>query len=203
MCFHRPLPAQATLKHAVVKRVNERWYVCLMLETPIPEPVLQRLPTGQQIGVDVGLKSLLALSNGELIENPQWLKNSLSKLRRVQRHAARQEKSSHRQRKTYARIARLHEQITHQRRDYLTAEFDLIAVEDLTLAFMNRNEHLSLASHDAGLGELRHLLTYKAEEAGRQLVAVNPANTSQRCSGCGRIVPKGLGCEFTNVLLVV
>jgi putative transposase len=205
MCFHRPLPEGATLKRVVIKRVNDRWYVCLRLETPGRKD--QRSQTGRQVGVDVGLKSLLSLSNGELIENPRWMKNKLAKLRRAQRHASRHKKGSQRQRKTYDYIAHLHEQIANQRRDWLhkianrlVTDFDLIAIEDLTLAFMNRNGHLSLASHDAGLGELRQLpraaakplSPYKAEEAGCQLVAVNPANTSQMCSRCGRIVSKDL-----------
>jgi putative transposase len=57
---------------------------------------------------------------------------------------------------------------------------------------MNRNGRLSLSSHDAGFGLFRQMLEYKAEEAGAQVIAVNPSNTSQACSGCGSIVPKGL-----------
>ena len=201
MCFHRPLPAEAVIKHVVVKQVNHRWYVCLMLE--ISETGRQRQATGQQVGLDGGLKSLLALSTGELIENPRWLQQSLAKLCRVQRHASRQTKGSKRQRKTFTEIARLHEQIANQRRDYLhkvtnrlVAEFDLLAIEDLTLAFMNSNRHLSRASHDASLGELRQMLQYKAEEAGVEVVAVNPSNTSQMCSGCGLMVLKGLSVRI-------
>jgi putative transposase len=160
--------------------------------------------TGKQIGVDVGLKSLAALSTGELIENPRWLQESLAKLRRLQRPASRQVKGSHRQRETYRRIARLHERIANQRADYLhkvssrlVGENDLIGVENLPHGFMNRSDasigrHLSLSSHDAGFGLLRQMLAYKAESAGIQVIAVNPSNTSQACSGCRSMVPKGL-----------
>jgi putative transposase len=72
------------------------------------------------------------------------------------------------------------------------AENDLIAIENLSLGFMNRNGRLSLSSHDAGFGLFRQMLEYKAEEAGAQVIAVNPSNTSQACSGCGLVVPKGL-----------
>lgn len=68
MCFHRPLPEGATIKHVVVKRVGERWYALLMLD--LPDPNKRQMPTGNQVGVDVGLKSLAALSTGELIANP-------------------------------------------------------------------------------------------------------------------------------------
>ena len=197
MCCHRVIPAGAVIKHAVIKRVNDRWYACLMLELPPPTP--RAIRTGQQVGVDVGLKSLAALSTGELIENPRWLKGSLAKTRRLQRHASRQVKGSHRQHETYRQMARWHERIANRRADYLhqvshrlVSENDLIAIEDLSLGFMNRNRHLSRASHDAGFGRLRQMLEYKAESAGIPLIAVNPSNTTQACSGCGRIVPKDL-----------
>ena len=197
MSYHRAIPAEAEIKHAVIKRVANRWYVCLMLELPIPTK-RQHL-TGQQVGVDMGLKSLAALSTGELLENPRWLRERLAKLRRLQRHAARQVKDSRRQQETYRQMAGLHEQVANQRADYLykvshrvVAENDLIAIENLSLGFMNRNRHLSLSSHDAGFGRLRQMLEYKAESAGIEVIAVNPSNTTQACSVCGSIVPKGL-----------
>jgi putative transposase len=197
LCFHRDIPAEAKIKHAVIKQVNQCWYVCLMME--LPDPRRQRIPTGKQVGVDVGLKSLLALSTGKLIANPRRLRGSLARLRRLQRHASRQVKGSNRLRKTYRQIARLHEQVSNQRSDFLhkvsnrlIAENDLIAIENLALRFMNRNGNLSLASHDAGFGLFRQMLEYKAEEAGIQVIAVNPANTTQSCSKCGSLVPKGL-----------
>jgi putative transposase len=67
-----------------------------------------------------------------------------------------------------------------------------VVLEDLSLGFMLRSRSLSLAAHDVGLGTFRELLDYKATEAGVEVVAVNPRNTSQACSGCGSIVPKDL-----------
>jgi putative transposase len=96
-------------------------------------------------------------------------------------------------------MARVHEKVANQRRDYLhklstwlVTENDLIVIEDLSLAFMNRNEHLSLASYEAGFGQFRQMLEYKAESAGIPLIPVNPKDTSQNCSRCGKEVPKGL-----------
>jgi len=177
--------------------VNARWYVCLMLErSDLPR---SHAPRGKQVGIDVGLKTLAALSEGEPIDNPRWLRASLAQLRRMQRHTSRQVKGSHRQRKAYPHLARLHEHVANQRADYLhkaandlVRAYDLIAIEDLSLGFMNRNRRLSLSSYDAGFGLLRHMLEYKAESAGVQVIAVEAANTSQACSGCGKMVPKGL-----------
>jgi putative transposase len=168
-----------------------------MLELPQPEP--KYTANRRQVGIDIGLKTLAALSTGELIDNPRWLRESLAKLRRLQRHAARQAKGSQRQRKTFREIAHLHEQIANQRADFLhkvssqiIAAYDLVAIENLSLAFMNRNRHFSRSSHDAGFGEFRHMLEYKAESAGIPVIAVNPSNTTQMCSECGRMVPKDL-----------
>ena len=110
-------------------------------------------------------------------------------------------------------VARLHERIANQRQDYwhkltreLATSYSHIAVENLNLRFMNKNKYLSRSSHDAGLGIFMQLLTYKVEETGGQLVAVNPAYTSQMCSECGEIVEKDLSvrtheCPYCGLVL--
>lgn len=194
--YHRPIPDLSEIKHVILKRSLDEWYVCLSLEIPDPEPVIH---DGPAVGVDVGLKSLLALSDGTTVDNPRWMRGSLRKLRVAQRRLSRRKKGSHRRRKAAGQVARLHERITNQRRDFwhkttrrLVDTYGLIAVEGLTLNFLMQNRHLSLSAHDAGLGEFRQLLDYKAENAGSQVVIVNPRNTSQVCSGCGEVVPKEL-----------
>jgi putative transposase len=194
--YHRPLPDDAVIKHVILKRRNRKWYVCLQLE--LPDPVVNEHP-GPMVGIDMGVYHLLALSNDAKIENPRWLRASLANLRVAQRRLSRRQKGSHRRRKAAEQVARLHERIAHQRRDFwhkltrhLVDTYALIALEDLTLKFMIANPHLSLSTHDAGLGEFQQLLAYKAESAGTQVVTVNPAYTSQVCSGCGRVVEKAL-----------
>ena len=211
LCYHRAIPKDALLKHVIVKQVNKRWYICIMLE--IESARVQHIPTGKAVGIDLGLKSLVAVSSGEHAENPRWLRTSLAKLRRLQRHASRQVRGSNRQQKSYARIARLSERTVNQRADYLhkvsrrlVSEYDLIAMEDLPLDFMNRNPHLALSSRDAGFGMLRQMIEYKAAEAGIQIIAVNPSYTTQRCSQCGCLVLKDLSvrvhdCPYCGLLL--
>jgi putative transposase len=197
MCYHRSILREATLKHAVIKRVNRRWYVCLMLELPDPQPI-QRA-NQKVICVDVGLIALLAFSDGTLFENPRWLRESLIRLRVLQRRLSRRQKGSQGRYQACRQVAELHELIANQRRDAdhkitreLVNEYSLIGIENLSLAFMNRNRYLSLSPHDAWLGGFRQLLGYKAEEAGTRVVAVDPAYTSQVCSGCGEMVRKDL-----------
>lgn len=194
--LHRLIPADATIKHAVIKRLLGKWYVCLMWETPdAPAPVHD----GPAVGVDVGLAHLLTLSDGTTVENPRWLRKSLADLRVKQRRLSRRKKGSTRRREAAFQVARQHAHITNQRRDFwhkttrtLTDTYSLIALEDLSLAFMTQSHSLALSTHDAGLGEFKSMILYKAAGAGSRVVLVNPRNTSQVCSRCGSIVPKSL-----------
>ncbi len=194
--YHRPVPDDAQIKQAVLKQSFGKWYVCLTLETSESPsaPSFDAL-----IGVDMGLKSLLAFSDGTIIENPRWLRTSLTKLRVAQRRLSRRKKGSHRRRKAAWQVAWIHEKIKNQRQDFwhkltrkMVENCRLIALEDLSLAFMTQNRRLALSAHDAGLGMFQRLLEYKAEEADIQVVAVDPRNTSQMCSGCGELVSKSL-----------
>lgn len=195
--YHRAIPAEANIKQVAIKRHNGRWYANLMLE--FPDVVKKHPHPRRSIGIDVGLKSVVALSNKQVIEHPHWLKKSLAKMRVLQRKAARQQKGSKRQSATYKQIAKLHEHIANQRGDFyhklskeLSAEYALIGIEDLNLAFMNRNKKTSRTSYDAGIGIFRQMLIYKAEEAGGRVIAVNPAYTTQKCSRCAYKAKKSL-----------
>ena len=194
--YHRYLPADSKIKHVVIKRSLGNWYVTLMVEF---DPSSFFALTGEAVGIDMGLKSLLALSNGQLIDNPRWLRNSQKRLRVLNRKLARQKKGGTNWRKTAYQLARVHNKIASQRRDFwhkttrqLVNQYDLICLENLTLGFMIANRHLALSAHDAALGEFRSLLAYKAEEAGKRVEPVPPQHTSQMCSGCGTMVTKRL-----------
>jgi putative transposase len=198
---HRFLPDGAKVKHSVIKCKASGWFVFLQFECPDPLPVA---PNGlPEVGGDMGLLRLLTLSDGTEIDNPRWLRQALDELRRAQRRLARAKKGSNRRKDKRQVVARLHEHIANQRRDFwhkltywLTHHYGLIALEELNLAFMTRNLHLSLSTHDAGLGAFQTLLCYKAVEAGSHVTFVNPAYTSQVCSGCGEIVEKDLSVRL-------
>ena len=208
--YHREIPAEAKIKHVVIKRSLGKW--CVFFQAELPEPEIVEHP-GPEIGIDVGIKSLLALSDGTLVENPRWLRASLAELRIKQRRLSRRKKGSQGRRDAAFQVAKAHEHITNQRRDFwhkitreLADTYSLIAIEDLNLTFMTHNHHLALSAHDAGLGLFRQLLESKVENTGSMVIAVPPAYTSQRCSGCGEIVPKDLSvrvhhCPHCNLTL--
>lgn len=194
--LHRIIPDKATIKHVVIKRSLGKWYVCLMLELPDVEPVQSNRP---DVGIDVGLHHLLAFSDGTIIDNPRWLRSNLADLRVAQRRMSRRRKGGSNWKKAARQVAVLHERVANTRREFwhqttrrIVNNYGNIAIEDLPLAFMTRNGNLSLSAHDAALGAFRSMLEYKAESAGTRCVAVNPARTSQACSGCGSIVVKSL-----------
>ena len=196
MCFHRNLPENSSIRRAIIKRKNDRWNVFLIVKMQMTDPQPKPIAT---LGIDVGLKSLLAFSNGTLIENPRWFQNKLSRLRLINCHVCRSHKGSHRRVKSSKRVARFYEKVANQRRDYLhkitrilVDNNKFIAIEDISMEFMIKNEYLALESRDASLATFRHFLEYKAIATGVKVVAVKPAYTSQRCSGCGELVEKDL-----------
>lgn len=194
--YHREIPEDSIIKQVVLKRNANKWHACFMIE--LPDQILEEREE-VSIGIDMGLSSLLALSNGELVENPRWFRTSEKKLRKVQRKLSRCKRGSKNRKKVKESLQRLHEHISEQRRDYwhkvtrdLVDKYTFIAIEDLTLEFMLKNHNLAKSASDAGLGTFTSMLMYKAEEAGTEVIKVNPAYTSQLCSNCGSIIKKDL-----------
>lgn len=187
--WHRELEGQ--IKTARVIRKAGHWYVSFACEVEQPEPLPS---TCQSVGVDVGVASLITLSDGTKVDNPKWYRASQAKLRIAQRRVARRKKGGKNRRKAVLQLQRLHVHTQNQRRDFLNKlahslvqANDVIAVEDLQIQNMVRNKHLSKSILDSGWGYFRQRLAAKAAEAGRVVVAVNPAYTSKTCSGCGTV----------------
>ena len=190
---HRPLAGQFRFAR-IVKRPSG-WYlqcVCAVAAQPLPE-------NDRAVGLDLGITYLVADSDGHTIENPRAYKRSLERLANAQQRLSRHQKGSRRRRKAARQVAHIHEQIANQRKDALhkvsrkyVNQYQTIVIEDLQPANMVKNHSLAQAISDSSWGMLRQYLTYKAEEAGREIEAVPPHFTSQRCSRCGEYVQKSL-----------
>jgi putative transposase len=190
--LHRPI--QGTIKTLTIKRDAGRWlaiFACEVESNPLPF-------NPNVIGVDVGLTHFATLSNGSTIENPRYYRTGQAALRIAQRRFSRRRKGSNRQRKAVLAAQRAHAHVQAQRRDFLhktsrslVSNFGLIAVENLNVKGMARNHNLAKSIHDAGWSTFIDMLTYKAEDAGRVLVKVDPRGTSQTCT-CGAEVRKTL-----------
>jgi putative transposase len=187
--------AGVAIKTVTVKREADGWYAVLSCDVPLP-PALPS--TGRAVGVDLGLKSLVATSTGATVE-PSWaLAEADTKLVRLQRVIARRQNSSARRRTAARALAVAHQRVSRQRKAHLDnvvaaliRENDLVVVEDLNVAGLARSR-LTKSVHNASWGYLLSKLDSKAEEAGRRVVRVDPRGTSQTCPGCGKIEPKPL-----------
>ena len=193
--WHRERP-DGVLKNIVIVRKPSGWYALLQYELPDFDVAPSANPP---VAADMGIRHALALSDGTMVDSPRYLDKSLRRLRVLQRSVARKTKGGSNRRKAIAKLARQHERIDNQRRDFwhkttrrLVDTYGAIALENLPLGFMLRNHSLALAAHDVGLGIFRELLNYKAIKAGVEIAEVNHHNTSQACSGCGCIVQKAL-----------
>jgi len=207
--WHREL--EGTPKSAALTRKADGWYVSITCEIPNAAPMPE---TNRSIGLDLGIHHLLATSEGKFIDAPKWYQEAQAHLRRLQRKLDRQKRVNNPHRfnengtfkkgrgvwiesgkmtATREQIAKLHLHISRQRKDFidnlvyrLTRDYDLIAVEDLTIKNMVRNKHLAKSILNQGWGYLISRLHQKADETGSTVIAVNPAYTSRSCNHCDK-----------------
>jgi putative transposase len=165
---------------------------------------VQPLPaTGRETGTDLGIEAFATLSDGTRIFSPGWYRKAERALKTAQRRVSRRKQGSHRRRKAVALLAKAHQRVRRQRQDFhyktalaLVRANDTIYHEDLQTANLLKNHHLAKSNSDVGWGAFLTILSDKAACAGRSVVAVPPAYTSQRCSGCGVLAQKGLSVRW-------
>ncbi|MCL1474753.1 RNA-guided endonuclease InsQ/TnpB family protein [Argonema antarcticum] len=196
---HRSLPHGFVLKTCTIVKKADGWYVCISAEdetVPTPKPI-DTVKTA--VGIDVGLKEFLTTSDGEVVPIQQIYRKAQNHLARQQRFLVRQEKGSNSYKKQQNKIAKIHQRIQRQRKDFhyktahqLVRAYDLIAVEDLQIKNLARNSKLAKSILDAAWSQFITILESVAVKCGVHIVKVNPHNTSQDCSGCGIKVPKTL-----------
>lgn len=188
-------PADKINRVRIIRRADG-YYVQFLVDV---ERHLDVQPTGKTIGLDVGLKSFYTDSEGTEEPNPRFYRKAEQALKTLGRRVSRKVKGSHNRRKAVKKLARKHLRIQRQRKDHavklarcVVMSHDLIAFEDLKVQNMKRNRRLSKAISDASWTQFRNWVEYFGKIFGKVTVAVNPAYTSQICSGCGQIVKKDL-----------
>jgi putative transposase len=177
----------------VSREPDGRWYVTFAVGTAAAAPLPQ---TGRAVGIDLGVTSFLATSDGEKIANPRHLERRARNLARYQRRLARCQRGSANRARAKAKVARAYRKVRNARRDFLhrattrlVCGYDLIAIEDLAVKNMARNRRLARAISDCGWGEFRRQLDYKCQRAGRRLVVTDRwYPSSKTCSACGFVL---------------
>ncbi len=172
-----------------------RWFVSLLVD----DHTLKSLPqVDKAVGIDAGITSLIATSDGEKIANPKHFKRLRHKLRQAQKMLSRRVKGSLNREKTRREVARIQAAIADARKDFLhklttrlVRENQTIAVEDLAVKNMMKNRRLACAIADASWSELVRQLEYKSQWYGRTLVKIDRwFPSSKRCGHCGHVMSK-------------
>jgi putative transposase len=197
--LHRDI--QGDIRTVTIQRNNGKWYACFSCVVDV-----QPLPANDLVvGVDVGCSTFATLSNGEKIANPRFFKKSADKLAKAQRRLDKAPKRSDDRAKQRKKVSAVYNKIANRRSDFahkvsrsLINKYQVIALEDLNIQGMIDNHtvcfgnKLNKSIGDVAWGQFIRNIVYKAEGAGRQVVLVNPRNTSKACSRCGQLVEKTL-----------
>lgn len=197
--LHRPLQGQC--KTLTIRRDSlGNWYACFScIVEPKPLPL-----TDKVVGIDLGLTTFAVLSDGTTIKRQRWMKRDEKDIARLQRKKEQYPKGSSERRKVIHALCHAYERAANRRRDFahqesrkLVNQYQFIAFEDLDIKDMqakngNGSKTIRRGIADVAWGQFAQYTAYKAEWAGRGVAFVNPRGTTQNCSGCGVIVPKGL-----------
>ncbi|MCS4539337.1 MAG: transposase, partial [Thaumarchaeota archaeon] len=189
----------------------DQWFASIMVE----QEQTKRQPTVERlvVGVDLGITNLATLSDRTVFPNPRHLTRSIQRIKAVQRSLSRKRKGSHNREKTrvllakaWRRVRRQRDGTAHKVSRFVADNYSTIVFEELKIPNMVKNHHLASAIMDSAWGKLRQLTAYKAERRGGQVILVNPTGTSQKCSGCGGVVPKDLStrvhrCPYCGLIL--
>src|SRR5213080_2560525 len=163
------------------------------------ERKIEHFPTGNVVGIDVGLKAYYTDSEGSTVENPRHYRKAEQKLKRLHRVVSRKQKKSSNRKKARKQLARAYLKVQRQREDFarktastLVSSHDLIAYEQLQIRNLVKNHHLAKSIHDAGWGTFLSWVKAYGLMHNVPIIAVAPQFTSQACSGCGAMVKKSL-----------
>lgn len=193
-CYEN-LRFEGKVNNVVIKRIADKYFAVINIEVNKSIPTLKHDVGENQaiVGIDLGIKTLMTLSDGKVFENPRALKSNLKSLKRLQRALSRKEKGSKNRRKQQMKVARKHYRIfnirknaIHQATNYIVNNYDKIVIEDLNVTGMIKNRNLAQSISDVSFSEVTRQLAYKAMWHGKEIVKADRFYASSKlCSGCG------------------
>ena len=171
-----------------------KYFVSILCDTGEDFPSRPKITEDNTIGIDLGIKDFLVTSEGEVIDNPKFLRNSIDRLKILQRRASKKQKGSSNRKKANKRVSVLHEKITNQRQDFLhktstklIRENQTICLENLGISNMIKNHKLAQAISDVSWGEFNRMIEYKAEWYGVNILRIGRFAPSSKTCECGSI----------------
>lgn len=188
---------------------NGCFYACFIVE--YQTKLLNN--TNKSVGIDFGLRNLITTSENKTIDNPRFHKKYEKALSKQQSKRSKLDKKTKEYKQKTKIIGKIWNKICNCRHDFnhkLANEFvknyDIIALENLSIERLKNNiKNINKAYSDVCWNQFTNILSYKAENAGRKIVFVNPKNTSKTCFGCGKIHnlslnDRKMNCECGNTL---
>lgn len=172
-----------------------KWFASILVKDMIDIPAKKPIKEITSVGIDLGIKTFAVLSDGKEYENPKYLRNSLTRLKVLQRRVSRKKKGSANRKKAVKRLAIIHEKVTNQRKDFLhkfsdaiTKQYDTICVENLNVYGMVKNHKLALSINDVGWSMGLDFLKYKCEWRGKIYHEIGRFDASSKIHNkCGYI----------------
>lgn len=191
--FHRTF--EGIVKSSTISRTaTGKYFVSILVEVNEPDVPMKPICENKTVGIDLGIKTFAVLSDGTEIPNPKHLKQSLDKVKKLQRSLSHKNKGSKNRDKARRKLALAHEQVTNRRNDflhkvtsYLVNNYDTICLEDLNVKGMVKNHHLAQALYDIAIGTFNTLLEYKAKERGVNILRIGRFEPSSKMCTCGYI----------------
>ena len=198
MIYHRPIPEGFKVKTATITRKADGYYVTLSIQDDSVPDIISIESITNPVGIDMGLKSFLIKSDGAEVPIPQYYRKAQKRLKKIQKTVSRSKKGSKNRKKAVLKLGKAHKKVADTRKDFhfktakeLLDSHDLVAHEKLNIKGLAKTK-MAKSVLDAGWGQFLSILSVKALNAGLVTKAVNPRNTSQDCSNCGKKVPKKL-----------
>jgi putative transposase len=191
--FHRTF--EGIVKSSTITRTSTgKYFISILVEVNEPDVPMKPICESKAVGIDLGIKTFAVLSDGTEIPNPKQLKQSLDKVKKLQRSLSHKNKGSKNRDKARRKLALAHEQVTNRRNDflhkvtsYLINNYDTICLEDLNVKGMVKNHHLAQALEDIAIGTFNALLEYKAKERGVNILRIGRFEPSSKMCTCGYI----------------